>query len=527
VSIPVPEYPASFWELVEGAAAARPDAALVSDDYGRSLTALELRDAALGHAAWLHDRGVGAGTTVSWQLPTTLETIVTQAALARLGAVQNPLIPFLREREVGFITEQVGTDVLVVPEVWRGFGHGDMARTLAARRGFDVVVADLATDPATTGGALRLPTGDPGVLPAFTTSRDLVLWIYYSSGTTADPKGVRHTDQTLMASATGMIVVLGARSDDVNPLAFPIAHIGGMATLTACLVSGMRTVLFDVFDPASTPHRMASHDPTFLGSAVPFYVAYCEAQRREGDRRLFPRLRACPGGGAPVPAEVNREVRETLGVAGIANAWGLTEFPVATFPEPDAATEVLEETVGAVVPGVEVRVVDSGGVVAPTGAEGELRLKGPQCFVGYVDPALDAEAFDDDGWFRTGDLGFVDAAGYVHVTGRLKDVIIRNAENISALEVEEALYRHPDVVDAAVVGFPDPRAGERICAFVVTAPDRTVTLAELVEHCRTLGLAAQKCPERVEVVETLPRNAMGKIQKQELRGRLGAPTSRH
>ena len=512
MSTPVPEYPASLWELVERTAAARPDGVVVADDYGRSLTAPQLRDAALAYGAWLHERGVRPGTIVSWQLPTTIETIVTKVALARLDAVQNPIMPMLREHEVGFITEQIGTDLFIVPEEWRGFGHGALARELAARRGFDVVVADLETEPGSTGGALRLPTGDPSVLLPHAPTPDAVRWLYYSSGTTADPKGVRHTDRSVMAGATGMVVVLGATPDDVNPLAFPIAHIGGIASLTACLVTGMRIVLFDVFDPATTPERMATHRPTFLGSAVPFYMAYCEAQRRHGGEPLFPELRSCPGGGAPVPAEVNRDVRETLGIPGVVNSWGLTEFPVATFPEPDAPTAVLDATVGAPVPGVEVRV-----------AEGELCLKGPQCFRGYVNASLDADAFDGDGWFHTGDLGFVDLEGFVHVTGRLKDVIIRNAENISALEVEEALYRHPDVVDAAVIGVPDHRTGERVCAVVVAAPDRTVTIEDLAADCTSLGLAAHKCPERLELVDALPWNSMGKILKQQLRARVEEP----
>jgi non-ribosomal peptide synthetase component E (peptide arylation enzyme) len=173
------------------------------------------------------------------------------------------------------------------------------------------------------------------------------------------------------------------------------------------------------------------------------------------------------------------------------------------------------------VPGVEVRVVGADERECAVGEEGELRLRGPQRFLGYVDASLDADAFDAEGWVRTGDLGVVDADGNVRITGRLKDVIIRNAENISALEVEEALFRHADVVDVAVIGGPDPRTGEHVCAFVVPAPGATVTLASLAQHCRELGLAVQKCPEQLELVDDLPRNAMGKVRKQDLRARVG------
>jgi len=179
---------------------------------------------------------------------------------------------------------------------------------------------------------------------------------------------------------------------------------------------------------------------------------------------------------------------------------------MATCAFPDDSSEALLLTSGRPVAGAEVRVVD-----------GELRLRGPQCFQGYVDAALDADAFDDDGWFRTGDLGHVDDDGNVHITGRLKDIIIRNAENISALEVEDVLLRHPAVADVAVIGTPDPRTGERVVAVVVLEPDGTVTLELLAEHCRTEGLARQKTPEALQIVDEIPRNPMGKVLKQQLK----------
>jgi non-ribosomal peptide synthetase component E (peptide arylation enzyme) len=182
---------------------------------------------------------------------------------------------------------------------------------------------------------------------------------------------------------------------------------------------------------------------------------------------------------------------------------------------------VLDTTTGPAVAGVEVRTVADDGRVTEPGEEGELRLRGPQCFLGYVDASLDAAAFDDQGWFRTGDLGIIDADGNVTVTGRIKDIIIRNAENISALEIEDALYQHPSVADVAVVAAPDPRTGERVCAFVVVAPDADPpTLQSIGEHCRGLGLAVQKCPEQLEVVDVLPRNSYGKVLKQELKARV-------
>ncbi|TDC90238.1 fatty acid--CoA ligase family protein, partial [Actinomadura sp. 7K507] len=336
-------------------------------------------------------------------------------------------------------------------------------------------------------------------------------WIYYTSGTTGGAKGARHTDGSVIAAARGAIGRHRKVPSDVSAIAWPFPHVGGVSMLASVLIAGGRLVLYDHFDPETTPMRMAAHGTTVLGSATPFFKAYVAAQRRYGERPLFPALRVCVAGGAAVPGSVSREVAEVLGVPGIVDAWGLTEFPVAasqTPEDPDIGTNV-----GLPTPGVRVRVVD-----------GELRLKGPQCFLGYVDASLDAEGFDEDGWFRTGDLGTVDTGGRIRITGRLKDVIIRNAENISARDVEEALLSHPAIADAAVIGVPDPRTGERVCAVVVARPGgREPTLDGLAEHCRAAGLARFKAPERLVVLDQLPRNPMGKVLKNELRSALAEP----
>ncbi|MHC1354462.1 class I adenylate-forming enzyme family protein [Mycobacterium avium subsp. paratuberculosis] len=509
----------TFWSLIAEAARRGSPRPLLADEHGRSMTARQLYDAACVAAAALAERGVRRGAVVSWQLPTTLETMVLMAALARLGAVQNPIIPVLRESEVRFITGQLNTEYFVAPGLWRGFDHGGLARALSAERGFEVITVDLAAPPA--AGALRLPGADPDSLPAPPQSADEARWIYYSSGTTAAPKGIRHTDSSVIAGSAGVVGMVGATSSDVDPIAFPVAHIGGAAMLATALLTGMWLVLFEAFDPAATPLAIAAHNPTFLGTATPFFVAYLEAQRAQGNRPLFPSLRGCLAGGAPITAELSRRVRDTFGVAGIANAWGMTEFPCATFPSLTAAPEVLDHTVGPPVPGVEVRVVDGAENELAAGQEGELRLKGPQCFLGYADPTLDADAFDDQGWLRTGDLGLIDADGNVRVTGRTKDAIIRNAENISALEIENALAAHPAVADVAVIGIPDPRTGERVCAVVVPATADGVTLESLVQHCRSRGLSRYKHPERLVVVDTLPRNQFGKVIKKDLRDAFG------
>ncbi|WP_319435671.1 class I adenylate-forming enzyme family protein [Mycobacterium sp. RTGN5] len=511
----------TYWQLVAAAAELHPSRVILLDQHGRSLTNRELRDAACATAAAFAEAGIGQGSVVSWQLPTTLETMVVMVALTRLGAVQNPIVPMLRENEVDFITGQVAAEFVLVPQIWRGFDHGALARALAVRHGFGVIVLDHETPPSV--GTLRLPSGDLSALPDPPAPSAQTRWIYYSSGTTAAPKGIRHSDRSVLASTAGVVGMVGANSDDVNPLAFPISHIGGATMLASGLLTGMQLVLFDAFDPSTTPAAIAAHNPTFLGSATPFFVAFMAAQADHGASPLFPTLRACLAGGAPITPELGRQVRETLAVPGVANAWGLTEFPVATSPRPDARPEVLDNTVGPTVPGVSVRVVDAKGVDVAVGEEGELRLKGPQCFLGYVDAALDADAFDPQGWFRTGDVGLLDSDGNVRVTGRIKDAIIRNAENISALEVEGHLITHSGVADVAVIGVPDLLTGERVCAVVVSVPGRDVSLESLVEHCRSRGLSRHKYPERLELVDTLPRNLVGKVLKKELRSTFARP----
>ena len=508
----------TYWYLVEAAARMHPERVVLTDDFGRSLTNSQLRDSASSTAAALYERGVRDGSVVSWQLPTTLETMVVMVALARLGAVQNPILPIWRESEVRFVTTQLGTEALIVPGCWRGFDHTALAQRLAAERPMSVVVID---HEMSVSDALRVPTGDPTQLPSPPSSDDDCRWIYFSSGTTAAPKGARHCDRSVIAGSAGVVGIVGASSSDVNPIPFPVSHIGGAAMLAASLRTGMRLVLFDSFDPATTPQAIARHRPTLLGTATPFFVAFMAAQRAHGTEPLYPDLRGCVGGGAPITAELGRQVRQTFPVNGVANSWGLTEFPVATSQTPEAPAELLDRTVGPPVPGVSVRVVGDDEREVKPGEEGELRLKGPQCFLGYVDSSLDAGAFDADGWFRTGDRGLVDCNRNIIITGRLKDAIIRNAENISALEIESALASHPAVADVAVIGVPDPVTGERVCAVVVAEAGTTVTLSDLAQHCRAQGLSRHKSPERLEVVTALPRNLTGKVLKNELRTRFG------
>jgi cyclohexanecarboxylate-CoA ligase len=490
----------TFWNLISTAAAEHPERVVLSDTYGRELTCAALRNASEQVAAGLN---LSDDDVVSWQLPTVLESVVLMAALTRVGALQNPIVPHLRDGDVELITGQLHTTKLVVPTAWRGFDHGAMARRVFGGSQTQVITLDLEQTP---GPGLRLPLGDAKAVTPPPVDEDGWRWAYYTSGTTAAPKGVRHNDASVIASSHGMTDYLQIRHGDVYPIAWPFTHVGGATMLASVLREGGRLVLFDSFDSAATGARMAEVNPTLLGTAVPFFRAYLEAQLRQNGTPLYPNLRAFVAGGAPVPAGLLRELEHAFPGTPIVNSWGLTEFPIAASSAPSQGPNT---TVGRPSPGVRVRVVD-----------GELRLKGPQQFIGYVDSSLDASAFDDAGWFRTGDLGTVDQDGLVTVTGRLKDIIIRNGENVSALEVEEVLRRHSSIADASVIGLPDPRTGERVCAVIVPAHHHKVTLNTVTEHCASEFLARQKTPEQVVIVDSIARNSMGKVLKDNLRSQI-------
>jgi acyl-CoA synthetase (AMP-forming)/AMP-acid ligase II len=508
----------TLWGLADHRGQTTPDDLMMVDEDDRTMTFAEYRHAALAVAAGFAEIGVKAETVVAWQLPTSLEAMVIMAALSRLGAVQAPLLPILRESEVSFIARQLRVEVLVVPSVFRSFDHGAMAASVASLLGCAVVVSDHL---AQGHGALALPSGDPDTLPPVgSTDAEATRWVYYTSGTTAEPKGVRHTESSALATSVHLITGLNLVSGDVTPLVSPVSHVGGIMTLATQLMTGFQTVLSRSFDAETTPPLMAKHGTTVVRGAVPVLRALVAAQLAKGTEPLLPALRAVQCGGAARPVDLHHQMRDMFGLEGVLSSYGMTECPGVTSLTPADTEEHIRLTSGTACPGVEISVVDALGTVCPAGVEGELLVRGPQMFSGYVNATLDVGAFDERGFFRSGDLGIVDAEGYVRITGRIKDIIIRNAENISALEVEDLLSTHPDIADVAVIGLPDQRTGERCVAIVELAWGATaLTLHELARFCTERGLAKQKIPEQVELIDALPRNAMGKIEKQKLRTR--------
>jgi acyl-CoA synthetase (AMP-forming)/AMP-acid ligase II len=510
----------TIWGLVEWRARRTPDALMLVDEHGRRMTFAGYRDAAERAAAGLHAAGVREGDVVAWLLPTRIESIVLFAALSRLGAVQNPLVPIYREREVAFCARQTKASLLMVPSSWRGFDYAAMAEKVAADDG--------ALEVLVLGSAL--PDRDAAALPAHVPrgvgDDSPVRFVYYTSGSTSDPKGAMHTDAGLISGGQKFADRLELRPADRVSLVFPFAHIGGSNFLVAGLLSGCAHVCVEQFAPEATVDVLAREGVTIAGSGTPFHLAYLAVQRSRPGRPIFPNLRACNSGGGPKPDGLHDEIKRELGGVGLVSGYGLTECPLVAMNDLHSPDEVLARTEGRPPPGVRVRVVASGERECVAGEEGELRVEAPQMLVGYVDASLDAAAFDERGFFRTGDLGRFDADGNVVVTGRLKDIIIRKGENISAKEVEDLLYAHPAVADVAVIGVPDAALGERCCAVVVPAETHAPpSLDAIAAFLREQGLMVQKIPEQLEVVAELPRAPSGKVLKQALKGRFASGSS--
>ncbi|MFC8124763.1 class I adenylate-forming enzyme family protein [Streptomyces sp. NPDC057302] len=505
----------TLWELIERRAALTPDAPVLiqaaadpADD--RTLTFGELRARCLRVAAGLHEMGVRPGTVVAWQLPTRIETALLSFALAHIGAVQSPVIPFYRDREVGFALRESKAEFFAVPGVWRGFDHTEMARRLGARGVFQAYAYE------------DLPDADPSVLPPPPSDGTSVRWIYWTSGTTSDPKGVLHTDRSLIAGGSCLAHALHLSADDVGSMAFPFAHIAGPDYTVMLLLYGFPAVMFEQFALPDALDGYRRHGVTVAGGSTAFYSMFLAEQRRLApDERVIPTLRLLAGGGAPKPPEIYHAVVREMGCQ-LTHGYGMTEVPMITMGAPDDTAENLATTEGMPPPGMEIRVTDAEGKEVPAGVDGEVRLRGEAVCQGYLDPEQSAGVFDADGFLITGDLGHVRASGHLVLTGRAKDIIIRKGENISAKEIEDLLHRHPAVGDAAVIGLPDPERGERVCAVIEQRPGThdALTLPSLTAYLRGEGLSTYKLPEQLELVEALPRNeTLRKVLKYKLRER--------
>ena len=460
----------TFFAALARHAAATPRATAVVDD-ARRLTYAELDEFVDRVAAGLRARGVGPGDVVTSQLPNCAEAVAVALAANRIGAVHNPVVPIYREREVGFIRRQAATAVFV-----------------------DDRADDLFRAPAP--GASAAPDDDDGA------ARFLV----YTSGSTADPKGALHSNRTMTAEISAQAAYHGLGPREVFVIPSPVGHVSGL--LYGVLLPvwlGATSVLMSSWDPERFLALVEAEGGTFSGGAPSFLQGAVDHPDLDGYD--VSSLSVFPCGGADVPPELIRRALDRLDVR-TGRGYGSTEFPsITSSAGPGEPVERRAETDGRPIGDNEVRIVD-----------GEIQARGPELFLGYRDPALDADAFTADGWFRTGDLGVLDGDGYLTVTGRMKDVIVRSGEKISARELEDLLAGHPKVATVAVVARPDARTGERACACVVARrADDPPTLAELAAFLTDAGLSRRKLPEDLELLLSLPMTASGKVDKQALR----------
>lgn len=475
----------------------------------------------------LRAHGVERGSVVSCQLPNWNETILIFLAALRLGAVVNPIPPTYRAREVRFMLRLLESQVAVVPAAFRGFGHAGMLASLrpALPRLEHVFVArgegpegtlPLArlTDEAWEARAGR--AGLPGTEP------NAVHEVVFTSGTTGEPKGVMHTQNTTLSTLYRAVERLELSDREVVLMASTLGHqTGYLFGYCLTMLLGATAVWLDVWNAQDGARLIEAEGVTFTMGATPFLrdLTYTTVQRDMRSLRLF------ISAGAPIPRPLVRDARARLGCA-ISAGWGMTENGLATCNGLRDAEEKVFGSDGAPLPGMELRVVDADGAPVPAGCEGDLLVRGAAQFVGYFQrPQFTADGHTADGWFKTGDRGTLDAEGYLAITGRSKDLIIRGGENIPVVEVENLLYTHPKIAGVAIVAVPDPRLGERACAVVIPREGETITLGEIVGFLEGHELARQKLPERLEIVSEFPMTPSGKIQKYRLRELVAARTA--
>ncbi|HTI54196.1 MAG TPA: AMP-binding protein [Verrucomicrobiae bacterium] len=496
----------------------RPSGIALVDGRGRwSWEALARAVDRVAHGLRAH--GLEPGGVLSCQLPNWSEAVVLFLAALRVGAVVNPIPPTYRASELRFMCGLLESQVAVVPASFRGFDHAGMLAALRPELPHlrQVVVArgegpDGTTPLAALTDRAWEVRSDRGALPG--TDANRVHEVVFTSGTTGEPKGVMHTQNTTCSTIHRVIERLELSDRDVILMASTVGHqTGYLYGYCASLLLGATTVWMDVWNVEEAARLIEAEGVTATMGATPFLrdLTYSEPGRDLGSLRLF------ISAGAPIPRALVRDARARLGCV-VSAGWGMTENGLVTCNGLRDPEEKIFGSDGLPVSGMELLVVDGDGAPTPAGTEGDLLARGAAQFVGYFRrPQFTADAHTADGWFRTGDRATIDRDGYLTITGRTKDVIIRGGENIPVVEVENLLYTHPKVAGVAIVAMPDPRLGERACAVVVPREGQTLTLTEIVRFLEQHQLARQKFPERLELVSEFPTTPSGKIQKYKLR----------
>ncbi|EFG7797372.1 medium-chain fatty-acid--CoA ligase [Escherichia coli] len=502
---------ADYWQQT---ARAMPDKIAVVDNHGASYTYSALDHAASCLANWMLAKGIESGDRIAFQLPGWCEFTVIYLACLKIGAVSVPLLPSWREAELVWVLNKCQAKMFFAPTLFKQTRPVDLILPLQNQLPqLQQIVGVDKLAPATSSLSLsQIIADNTSLTTAITTHGDELAAVLFTSGTEGLPKGVMLTHNNILASERAYCVRLNLTWQDVFMMPAPLGHATGfLHGVTAPFLIGARSVLLDIFTPDACLALLEQQRCTCMLGATPFVYDLLNLLEKQPADLSALRFFLC--GGTTIPKKVARECQQR-GIK-LLSVYGSTESSPHAVVNLDDPLSRFMHTDGYAAAGVEIKVVDDARKTLPPGCEGEEASRGPNVFMGYFDePELTARALDEEGWYYSGDLCRMDEAGYIKITGRKKDIIVRGGENISSREVEDILLQHPKIHDACVVAMPDERLGERSCAYVVLkAPHHSLSLEEVVAFFSSKRVAKYKYPEHIVVIEKLPRTASGKIQK--------------
>ncbi|EFD4871129.1 medium-chain fatty-acid--CoA ligase [Escherichia coli] len=502
---------ADYWQQT---ARAMPDKIAVVDNHGASYTYSALDHAASCLANWMLAKGIESGDRIAFQLPGWCEFTVIYLACLKIGAVSVPLLPSWREAELVWVLNKCQAKMFFAPTLFKQTRPVDLILLLQNQLPqLQQIVGVDKLAPATSSLSLsQIIADNTSLTTAITTHGDELAAVLFTSGTEGLPKGVMLTHNNILASERAYCARLNLTWQDVFMMPAPLGHATGfLHGVTAPFLIGARSVLLDIFTPDACLALLEQQRCTCMLGATPFVYDLLNVLEKQPADLSALRFFLC--GGTTIPKKVARECQQR-GIK-LLSVYGSTESSPHAVVNLDDPLSRFMHTDGYAAAGVEIKVVDDARKTLPPGCEGEEASRGPNVFMGYFDePELTARALDEEGWYYSGDLCRMDEAGYIKITGRKKDIIVRGGENISSREVEDILLQHPKIHDACVVAMPDERLGERSCAYVVLkAPHHSLSLEEVVAFFSRKRVAKYKYPEHIVVIEKLPRTASGKIQK--------------
>lgn len=502
---------ADYWQQT---ARAMPDKIAVVDNHGASYTYSALDHAASCLANWMLAKGIESGDRIAFQLPGWCEFTVIYLACLKIGAVSVPLLPSWREAELVWVLNKCQAKMFFAPTLFKQTRPVDLILPLQNQLPqLQQIVGVDKLAPATSSFSLsQIIADNTSLTTAITTHGDELAAVLFTSGTEGLPKGVMLTHNNILASERAYCARLNLTWQDVFMMPAPLGHATGfLHGVTAPFLIGARSVLLDIFTPDACLALLEQQRCTCMLGATPFVYDLLNVLEKQPADLSALRFFLC--GGTTIPKKVARECQQR-GIK-LLSVYGSTESSPHAVVNLDDPLSHFMHTDGYAAAGVEIKVVDDARKTLPPGCEGEEASRGPNVFMGYFDePELTARALDEEGWYYSGDLCRMDEAGYIKITGRKKDIIVRGGENISSREVEDILLQHPKIHDACVVAMSDERLGERSCAYVVLkAPHHSLSLEEVVAFFSRKRVAKYKYPEHIVVIEKLPRTTSGKIQK--------------